>query len=708
MKKILYSFVCLATIIASACSDDDTAAPQPTLQLASTAAGVTVNEDGTQLSAALTAEEAAIDITVASNWNWTVETASGNWCAAEVTQTGLRLVVPANTLTQPRTAALSVVSTNETGEVRAKISVEQAAAIAGESSLSVTLNDADTEVLLPDAGGSYRVGVTAGGGWQAVGDSNWFSIEQDADGFTVSAPENTTLGMLSGTIRVTTGKSGADETVTLPVSQFSSAPAMVIELTVGEPTANMGALPFENIGVINCLVDWGDGSLSRIISSWPQHQYEAAGVYEVKIIGKVSSFRANQLPQFSDELKNCVTAIKDWGDIGLESLKRGFYKCQNLREIAAPDADSFSQLTTVYECFYSNIALESLPDGMFATAPELESAYGTFQGCENLKAAPARMFAGCSKCTDFFRLFWKCTSMIVIPADLFEGCTAAAKFGQAFYNLPITSIPENLFAPCVAATDFSYAFNGSAELTAIPAGLFAKNIAATSFLGVFADCTKLTAIPVGIFANAPGVTNLSGAFNGCAELTEIPADLFAMNPAVTNFGNVFADCTKLTAIPVGIFANAPGVTSFSGAFNGCTELTAIPVALFAANTSVTNMGSVFANCTKLTAIPADIFAGLTKITSFNSAFMGCTALTAVPASIFDDAKAVTNFGKTFSGCTALGGESPCTTIDGVKYHLYERADNAAFAVVKTPGACFAGCDGLSDYPTISTAYPKWL
>lgn len=651
MKKILYLFVCFTAIALASCSDDDTA-PQPTLRLNSSSAGTTVSEDGAQINAAIAAAGAVIDITVQSNWNWSVEIASGNWCAAEITEAGLQLAAQANELTQPRTAQIDVVAVNESGTCRATILVEQAAA--GTSSLSVVLNDGDTEILLPEKGGSYRVGVTAGGPWSAATDSNWCKIEQDAEGFTVSAPENTTLSDLTATIRVITGKGTESETAAIPISQVSAANAMVIELTVGETTSNTGALPFENIGVINCIVDWGDGSMQRVVSSWPQHQYSAAGVYEVKIIGKVSSFRANQIPQFSDELKTCVTAIKSWGNIGLESLKRGFYKCTNLRSIAAPGEDSFAQLTTLYECFWDCTALETLPERAFAHAPLLESAYSAFSGCASLKAAPAYMFADSPACTDFFRLFWKCTAMTQISPDLFAGCTAGQKFGQAFYNIPITSIPENLFAPCAEAADFS------------------------------------------------------NTFNGCTALTEIPARIFEKNTEVTNLSNVFANCTKLTAIPAEVFSYATKATNLGGAFNGCTELTEVPAGIFANNTAVTSFANVFANCTKLKTVPDGIFAGMVKVTSFNSAFLDCTGLTSVPVTIFDDAKAVTNFGKTFSGCTALKGESPHTTIEGVKYHLYERSGNAAFTAVKTTAGCFTGCTGLDDYTTISASYPEWL
>lgn len=648
MKKSAF-LLCFAGIFLAAC-EGDIVTPQPALKLS--AADATVSEEGTELRYTFAAGGGTLDVAVESNWNWNVEAGTGNWCAAEVTRSGLRLVAPANTLPQPRSAQLFVITANEAGSNHATLRIEQAAADAAE--LSVVLDQDDTEILLAEEGGSYRVGVTANGVWSATADSSWCSIEQDAGGFTVTAPRNTTVGALTATITVIAGAGADTRSVTIPVSQFSSVEAMVFELTVGEATANVGALPFENIGVVNCTVDWGDGRMQRVVTGWPQHEYDQPGVYEVRVIGKVTNFRANQLPQFSDELKNCLTAVRGWGDIGLESLKRGFYKCEKLKFIAAPGKNSFAKLTTIYEGFWSNTALESLPEGMFADAPLLESAYGAFQNCTSLKATAARMFAGCGKCTDFFRLFWRCTALTDLAPDMFEGCSAAAKFGQAFYNLPIVSVPAGLFASCTRATDFANTFNGCAELTAVPEGLFANNTAVTSFASVFANCPKLASIPEEIFSKASAVTNLSNAFNGCAALTAIPAELF----------------TGLT-----------GVTNLSGVFLGCAGIRSVP---------------------------ENLFAGLMGVTNFNSTFSGCTALETVPVSVFDDARAVTNFGKTFSGCTSLKGESPYTLIGGVKVHLYERTGNAAFTAVKTTAGCFTGCSGLSDYATITGTYPGWL
>ena len=58
----------------------------------------------------------------------------------------------------------------------------------------------------------------------------------------------------------------------------------------------------------------------------------------------------------------------------------------------------------------------------------------------------------------------------------------------------------------------------------------------------------------------------------------------------------------------------------------------------------------------------------------------------------------------FNGCTSLTGESPYTTIGGVKYHLYERtsanAETTGLKAITSFEAAFRGCTGLSDYSQI--------
>ena len=764
MKNIFrFITVCMALGLALACSKTEQPDEQPQLQLASSSAGTTVDEDGLGADVTFSATGGTVELTVTSNCAWTVEGGTGQWCAAEADNSILRIVASENGQSLGRVANFKVVASNGAGSVSANVVILQA--VAGEDApvqIDLALEGEDTDVILAAEGDEYRVGVTSAESWTVTPDANWISVEQDETGFTITAGENNTIGIREGSVTIATGE--GDNPVVLPVSQFTtSSSAMIIEVTVGAESNYTATIPIDNDGafITNCIVDWGDGTMTRVLSAYPTHQYAEAGIYDISIVGKVGSFRANQQPQCSEAILNCITAIKDWGNIGVQSLKRGFYKCLKLKTIAPPDEDSFELLTSAYETFYSNESLETIPEGMFANAPALTEGYSTFSGCISLKEAPARLFAGCSNVTTFFRLFWGCKSLTTVAPDIFEGCTSAENFGQVFTNSGITAVPENLFAGCTSADAFTFLFSGCTNLTSVPAGIFSGLTTVTSVASAFSGCSSLTSIPEGIFSGLPSLTNISGVFNNCTGLTSVP-DVFAGLSTVTNISNIFSGCTRLTSVPEDIFADLTSVTNVSGAFNGCTGLTSIPEGIFRNQTSattvanvfkgctgltsipenifsgltavtsvsaafsgctalksissgifsgmtaVTNLSDVFMDCTSLTSVPEGIFAGMSKVTNCNAAFMGCTSLVSVPVSVFDDCVKVTNFGDTFSGCAALKGESPYTEIDGVKYHLYERGGNDAFSAVRTTAGCFEGCTGLSDYSTIAKSYSDWL
>lgn len=571
MKHIFYTAAaCIMAALTWACTQNESS-QMPELQISSSSAGVTVSEDGQESSISLGAQGGSAQISIESNCRWNIEAVSGNWCAVEISDNSITVSAGENPQSTSREARISITASNSNGSVSSTVNVEQAAA--GESSFTYTLEEGDTEVIFPEEGGSYRIEVSSTEGWTAVSDASWFSVETDGNGVTLTAGKNNNLNMATGNLVIMAGDGGENNTAIIPVSQFSSVNAMVIEVTVVDSSGRMAALPFENTGVINCLVDWGDGSLTRVYGAWPKHQYEETGVYDIRIIGKVSSFRANQIPEFDFPYRDAITAIKDWGNIGIESLKNAFYQCRNLKSIAAPDEDSFELLTTIYQAFYQNTSLESIPEGMFADLPLLNEAYAAFSGCESLTEVPARMFAGSSNITRFFRLFWRCYSLQTIAPDAFEGCTSAEDFGQVFYQTPIGSIPEGLFLDCTSADGFANAFNGCESLTSIPAKLFPNSVNNISFASVFANCTSLTEIPEDLFANSPTAVNLSSAFNGCTSLASVPEGIFAGLTAVTNFNSTFLNCSSLTGVPASLFDDCLKVTNFGKTFSGCTSLT---------------------------------------------------------------------------------------------------------------------------------------
>ena len=265
---------------------------QPQLQLASSSAGTTVDEDGLGADVTFSAAGGTVELTVTSNCAWTVEGGTGQWCAAEADNSVLRIVASENGQSLGRVANFKVVASNGAGSVSANVVILQA--VAGEDApvqIDLALEGEDTDVILAAEGDEYRVGVTSSESWTVTPDANWISVEQDETGFTITAGENNTIGIREGSVTIATGE--GDNPVVLPVSQFTtSSSAMIIEVTVGAETNNMMALPIDNTSAyINCLVDWGDGNMTRVLAGYPVHQYAEAGVYDISIVGKVSSLR---------------------------------------------------------------------------------------------------------------------------------------------------------------------------------------------------------------------------------------------------------------------------------------------------------------------------------------------------------------------------------------------------------------------------------
>ena len=104
----------------------------------------------------------------------------------------------------------------------------------------------------------------------------------------------------------------------------------------------------------------------------------------------------------------------------------------------------------------------------------------------------------------------------------------------------------------------------------------------------------------------------------------------------------------------------------------------------------------------------NVFKGCTNVTSYKWLLANCTELVSVPADMFDDSRKVTDFSGTFRDAAKLTVESPYTTIDGVKVHIYERSLHPdAFTAPKSFGTCFRGCTALTDWDAIGSGYAAW-
>lgn len=341
---------------------------------------------------------------------------------------------------------------------------------------------------------------------------------------------------------------------------------------------------------IDCIIDWGDGQKEHFaynsngFTDYIFHKYNdlnAATEFEIRISGKVREFRF--MPDASRS--TTIFAVKQWGDVGLESMHNAFNGIISLKSIPSDDLGAFA---------------------------EVESFDYAFSGCSNLEVIPEGLFDKCTKVTNFDYTFFECSNL--------------------------TSIPGNLFSNCTNVTSFNGTFSRCSRLTNIPEELFRNNTKVTNFSFTFSGCTSLTSIPENLFENCPDITSFDGSFSECTSLVTIPENLFENCSNIISFYGIFRECTSLTSIPENLFKNCTKVTLFEETFYGCKGITTIPENLFASCTHLESVGRTFYGC-NLKSIPIHLFDNNRRITRMYETFYGCSSLTGEsPYTIIDDEK----------------------------------------------------------------------
>ena len=601
-------------------------------------------------SARFPAEGGSAEITVATNRPEWEAAHDADWLTIEKSDGKFIMHAAANESAEDRSAEVTVEAGADGNTAVQTLTVTQ------DGIEAATLEVSPLSAEFPPDGGSAEITVTTNRPeWEAAHDADWLTIEKSDGKFTLSADANNANEPRTATVTVTAGEGPGLKSAAVAVSQPAADKRLIIELTLAAD-GTIARLPLG--GTVDCTIDWGDGSEPEAVTApYPSHVYANAGTYEAAVSGTVTSLNGNNSSKFPTAARKLVTAVKQWGNTSLTSMKAAFYQCSNLSALPEKTGDGFAFVSTFMQAFYQCTSLAALPEDLFAAAEWNESFQYAFSGCTALENIPAGLFAGNPNVKSFQQTFNQCSALRTIPEGLFDAVeTTAVTFASCFQDCKsLTTVPENLFARCREATTFSSCFQG---------------------------CTALENIPAGLFRNNPAASFMANVFSGSG-IKGIPAGLLDSQTAPElKLSGIFKNCKAIVSIPSGLFDNCTGAVDFSGAFEGCGELASIPAGLFD-------------NCA--------------KVRNFMSAFMNCTKLTSVPAGLFDNCKAVFNFKTCFSGCTALKGESPYSVLGEAEVHLYERnAHPDAYTAVTQLAGCFKGCTGLTDYPCISENYPDWL
>ena len=224
-------------------------------------------------------------------------------------------------------------------------------------------------------------------------------------------------------------------------------------------------------------------------------------------------------------------------------------------------------------------------------------------------------------------------------------------------------------------TSMSGAFAGNTSLSRIPADITGSFAEVENFSGAFRSCTSLLKIPDGLFRYSGKAINFNHTFIDCSNLAYIPDNLFSFCRKSTSFGNCFKNCSRLKQIPENMFSGCTAMKTASGLFCNCYQIKSIPAKLFYDTTKITSFNTTFYGLSFLESVPEGLFDNCPNVQEFSSTFYDCQNLQTIPVSLFDNNRKVTNFSGTFGNCLKVSGESPYTIVNGVKYHLYERANN---------------------------------
>lgn len=114
-----------------------------------------------------------------------------------------------------------------------------------------------------------------------------------------------------------------------------------------------------NIKTINVQIDWGDKTQFELYTSeFPEHIYEKAGQYKIKLLGTIPCINSSIYPQNTKEL----IKINNWGDnnLGITKIVNGFTDT-NLEYVANDEFGALRNITDITNLF-KNTRINNIPN----------------------------------------------------------------------------------------------------------------------------------------------------------------------------------------------------------------------------------------------------------------------------------------------------------------------------------------------------------
>ena len=127
-----------------------------------------------------------------------------------------------------------------------------------------------------------------------------------------------------------------------PVSVTPGSADMI--LTVDVQDGDRIVLPLG--GTYDVFVDWGDGDSTSATSdaaTLVDHTYDVAGTFDIRINGTLESFGYQQYVG-----ADLITAVRNWGSLGLRSLSFAFNFAVNLTELPSEFPDTVTDASILF------------------------------------------------------------------------------------------------------------------------------------------------------------------------------------------------------------------------------------------------------------------------------------------------------------------------------------------------------------------------
>jgi surface protein len=130
---------------------------------------------------------------------------------------------------------------------------------------------------------------------------------------------------------ITVAPTSGEYTITIPPPPPSPM-LLTFDMSLTSSSIKQIDLPLD--GIVNVVVDWGDGSPTESFTtpSQPIHTYATSGVYTVSISGTLTKFGYDNWGHQTDNIYTLVSC-DSWGTLGLTDLSYAFYFCYNFESV---------------------------------------------------------------------------------------------------------------------------------------------------------------------------------------------------------------------------------------------------------------------------------------------------------------------------------------------------------------------------------------